>query len=549
MSNLNFPDSNVDFEFGASGAGFQLFKQKNNISGIYTDATTRDAYFSANADELTRLDENQYLIIKLNNNGSNQVAYQQRASNAWVDVTSLVTGPAGPAGSNVDFTQLTSTGIVPVWNQENLRFQPDGLFLTATELGIDRTIEVPSGAVGGVKFATRGQIVAVPNDLLFDDNLDIRHSVLGSRRNKNLRSGTIENLSSVSQNEFVENASLANTTWTLPDINNANQNTVSYSPGFSFTIYNPTNFDITLNSFSGEFFSDDSTSKNLFSNSITEIFINSSNKWDVTIISLAGGTQAAPGATATNYFPGVVGESGLLEGAPVTQKHASVGVNEYPAIFLANANRLFNGEMISGFVASGNPSQVVGENVNIMLRGEVVAPLNFDFENIISADSRVYLNAFNSGNLLLWGSRADTYGTCGKVLEYLFDDSGFRYYSVYVDIDWLCQSYQNEHYVFGITSTDSPYQSHINTHYSVSLNGADVTINMPANPKVGDKFYLNQLILIGGNKLILTDTFHSGFRVQYPDGTLQTDTTMHITSSNKLELVFDGSLWWFYFKY
>ena len=84
---------------GGTGSGFQLFTQSNNDSGIYADAAARDVYFGANPDELARLDDNEFLIIKLLDDGGGNVAYQQRASAAWVDVTSLVQGETGPAGA------------------------------------------------------------------------------------------------------------------------------------------------------------------------------------------------------------------------------------------------------------------------------------------------------------------------------------------------------------------------------------------------------------------------------------------------------------------
>lgn len=82
-----------------TGQGFQLFYQKDNQPGEYADAAARDLYFGANPDELLRLDQNQFLIIKLNDNGSGQVAYQQRASGTWVDVTTIIQGETGPAGA------------------------------------------------------------------------------------------------------------------------------------------------------------------------------------------------------------------------------------------------------------------------------------------------------------------------------------------------------------------------------------------------------------------------------------------------------------------
>ncbi len=78
-----------------NSTGFQLFVQKDNVDGIYADDAARDAYFGANADELARCDANPNLIIKILDNGSGEIAYQQRQGGAWVDVTSLIQGEAG----------------------------------------------------------------------------------------------------------------------------------------------------------------------------------------------------------------------------------------------------------------------------------------------------------------------------------------------------------------------------------------------------------------------------------------------------------------------
>ncbi len=53
---------------GSTPAGFQLFTQSDNNPGIYADASARDTYFAANPTELTRLDNNSFLIIKLLDN-------------------------------------------------------------------------------------------------------------------------------------------------------------------------------------------------------------------------------------------------------------------------------------------------------------------------------------------------------------------------------------------------------------------------------------------------------------------------------------------------
>ncbi len=81
------------------GAGFQLFTQSNGSSGTYADDAARDVYFGANPSELARLDANEFLIIKILDNGSGEIAYQQYVDPDWLDVTSLVQGDTGPAGA------------------------------------------------------------------------------------------------------------------------------------------------------------------------------------------------------------------------------------------------------------------------------------------------------------------------------------------------------------------------------------------------------------------------------------------------------------------
>ena len=81
---------------GSGGAGFQLFtRTDNNQNAIFADAAARDTYFTANANDLATLDANEFLIIKLLDDGSGDVAYQQRQNSAWVDVTSLIQGEDG----------------------------------------------------------------------------------------------------------------------------------------------------------------------------------------------------------------------------------------------------------------------------------------------------------------------------------------------------------------------------------------------------------------------------------------------------------------------
>ncbi|MCP4651497.1 MAG: hypothetical protein GY853_15645, partial [PVC group bacterium] len=84
---------------GSGGSSFQLFIQSNGSQGVYADAAARNTYFAANPSELTRLDNDQFLIIKLLDDGSSAVAYQQYVNPAWLDVTSLIQGVTGPAGA------------------------------------------------------------------------------------------------------------------------------------------------------------------------------------------------------------------------------------------------------------------------------------------------------------------------------------------------------------------------------------------------------------------------------------------------------------------
>ena len=96
---------------GRGGSGFQLFTQANGTSGVYADAAARDVYFNANPSELARLDANEFLIIKLLDDGAGKAAYQQYVNPVWVDVTSLVqgeTGPAGATGNSYFFKSITS---------------------------------------------------------------------------------------------------------------------------------------------------------------------------------------------------------------------------------------------------------------------------------------------------------------------------------------------------------------------------------------------------------------------------------------------------------
>jgi len=84
---------------GGAGAGFVLFTQADNNSGIYADDTARNVYFAAVPADLARLDADEFLIIKILDNGFGEIAYQQRSNSIFVDVTSLVQGETGPPGA------------------------------------------------------------------------------------------------------------------------------------------------------------------------------------------------------------------------------------------------------------------------------------------------------------------------------------------------------------------------------------------------------------------------------------------------------------------
>jgi len=84
---------------GGGGAGFVLFTQADNNSGIYADDAARDVYFASVPADLARLDADEFLIIKILDNGVGEIAYQQRSQGVFVDVTSLVQGETGPAGA------------------------------------------------------------------------------------------------------------------------------------------------------------------------------------------------------------------------------------------------------------------------------------------------------------------------------------------------------------------------------------------------------------------------------------------------------------------
>jgi len=110
MSRINFS--------GTGGSGFQLFSQANGDQGVYADAAARDVYFGANPADLARLDANEFLIIKLLDDGAGDVAYQQRSGAAWLDVTSLVQGEDGDPGLDGEITGPVSVtdNAMAVWD-------------------------------------------------------------------------------------------------------------------------------------------------------------------------------------------------------------------------------------------------------------------------------------------------------------------------------------------------------------------------------------------------------------------------------------------------
>ncbi len=85
--------------YGGQGVGFQVFVQSNGSQGVYADYVERDTYFDDNPTELARVSANEFLIIKLIDDGSGKVAYEQNVGGEWLDVTSLVQGEAGPTGA------------------------------------------------------------------------------------------------------------------------------------------------------------------------------------------------------------------------------------------------------------------------------------------------------------------------------------------------------------------------------------------------------------------------------------------------------------------
>lgn len=137
---------------GGGGAGFQLFIQSDNNQGIYADAAARNTYFAANQSEVDRLARNEFLIIRLDDNSSGDVAYQQYTGAEgsyvpadWVDVTSLVQGDRGLPGDAATVANL-SPRTAPIKSAteeelvDSLMTQPsEDIVVVDGEIGTTRT--------------------------------------------------------------------------------------------------------------------------------------------------------------------------------------------------------------------------------------------------------------------------------------------------------------------------------------------------------------------------------------------------------------------------
>ena len=82
--------------FLTSGSGFVLWTPLTPPTQTFADTTERDTYFSANPDELARLDANEFLVVRV---GTTAVTYYNRQSSTWVEITSLVQGQQGTQGA------------------------------------------------------------------------------------------------------------------------------------------------------------------------------------------------------------------------------------------------------------------------------------------------------------------------------------------------------------------------------------------------------------------------------------------------------------------
>ncbi len=155
--------------YGPAGAGFQLFVQSDNDQGIYADEAARDVYFDANLTELARLDQNQYLIIKLLDGGSGSVVYQQRYSSAWVDTTSLVQGSDGGA---TNFSTVTTQGAFPSLSSDLTNFEESPLYYDedGEKLVSDVALELPGGTL---KLGETIDLSACTGAMIVSDSINV----------------------------------------------------------------------------------------------------------------------------------------------------------------------------------------------------------------------------------------------------------------------------------------------------------------------------------------------------------------------------------------
>lgn len=136
---------------GVGGAGFQLFtRTADNLSGVFADAEARDAYFTANPDDITIVEENQFMVIKLEDNGEGDIVYQQRQNNTWVDVTSIIQGGSGNISVEQEalLTSLmnVSPNRLPI-KSSTTNFSNSPLVKTTDRLISDESLEVPVGTL------------------------------------------------------------------------------------------------------------------------------------------------------------------------------------------------------------------------------------------------------------------------------------------------------------------------------------------------------------------------------------------------------------------
>jgi hypothetical protein len=81
------------------GNSFSLFRKSTDSSqAIFATTTARDTYFTANADDLTFLNDHEFKLIRVDDDGSGNVVYQQRINNTWSNVVGVIKGIDGDDG-------------------------------------------------------------------------------------------------------------------------------------------------------------------------------------------------------------------------------------------------------------------------------------------------------------------------------------------------------------------------------------------------------------------------------------------------------------------